>query len=143
MAQDGLLLTETRLMALESKKEKREATGKNETGPPGCPGAKDTCYVGHIKGSGRMNQQTFIDTYSRVAFAKVYDRKHAITAASLLNDRVLHFFEEQQIPLLRVLTDRGTELKGKREHHEYELTLSIEGIEHTKTQVRSPQTNGI
>jgi transposase InsO family protein len=47
------------------------------------------------------------------------------------------------LPLLRILTDRGTEFKGKREHHEYELYLQIEGIEHTKTQVRHPQTNGI
>ena len=47
------------------------------------------------------------------------------------------------IPLLRILTDRGTEFKGKREHHEYELYLDIEGIEHSKIQVRSPQSNGI
>ncbi|HSZ33306.1 MAG TPA: integrase core domain-containing protein, partial [Puia sp.] len=61
----------------------------------------------------------------------------------LLNDKVLPFFEEQQIPLLRILTDRGTEYKGKPEHHEYELYLQIEGIEHSKTQVRHPQSNGI
>jgi transposase InsO family protein len=56
---------------------------------------------------------------------------------------VLPFFEEQQIPLLRILTDRGTEYKGKPEHHEYELYLQIEGIEHSKTQIRRPQSNGI
>lgn len=49
--------------------------------------AQDTYYVGNIKGVGRIYQQTFIDTYSRVAFAKVYDRKNAITAADILNDR--------------------------------------------------------
>lgn len=92
---------------------------------------------------GRIYQQTFIDTYSRVAFAKLYETKHAITSADILNDRVLPFFEEHQIPLLRILTDRGTEYKGKPEHHEYELYLAIEGIEHSKTQVRHPQTNGI
>jgi transposase InsO family protein len=99
--------------------------------------------VGNIKGVGRIYQQTFIDTYSRVAFAKLYETKHAITAADVLNDRVLPFFEEQEIPLLRILTDRGTEYKGRPEHHEYELYLQIEGIEHSKTKVRHPQSNGI
>ena len=143
MAQEGIILTEAQLMALERKKEKREATGEIETEHPGYLGAQDTYYVGNIKGVGRIYQQTFIDTYTRVAFAKVYDRKTAITAADILNDRVLPFFDEQHIPLLRILTDRGTEYKGKREHHEYELYLDIENIEHSKIQVRSPQSNGI
>lgn len=143
MAQEGLILTEAQLMALERKKEKKEAHGEIETEHPGYLGAQDTYYVGTIKGVGRIYQQTFIDTYSRVAFAKLYDSKHAITSADILNDRVLPFFEEQQIPLMRILTDRGTEYKGKLEHHEYELYLQIEGIEHSKTQVRHPQSNGI
>lgn len=130
-------------MAVERKKEKREALGEIETEHPGYLGSQDTYYVGTIKGVGRIYQQTFIDTYTRVAFAKLYDSKHAITSADLLNDRVLPFFEDQQIPLLRVLTDRGTEYKGKPENHEYEMYLQIEGIEHSKTQVRHPQSNGI
>lgn len=143
MAQDGVILTEAQLMALERKKEKREATGEIETEHPGYLGCQDTYYVGNIKGVGRIYQQTFIDTYTRVAFAKLYDRKNAIAAADLLNDKVLPFYEDRNIPLLRILTDRGTEFKGKREHHEYELYLSIEDIEHSKTQVRSPQSNGM
>lgn len=143
MAQDGLVLTEAQMIALEQKKEKREAFGEIETEHPGYLGAQDTDYVGNIKGVGRIYQQTFIDTYSRVAFAKVYDRKTALAAADILNDRVLPFFDEHTIPLMRVLTDRGSEYKGKYEHHEYELYLTIEGIEHSKTQVRSPQSNGI
>lgn len=143
IAQDGLILTEAQMMALERKKEKREALGEIETEHPGYLGAQDTYYVGNIKGVGRIYQQTFIDTYTRVAFAKVYDRKTALTAADLLNDRVLPFFEQQELPLLRILTDRGTEYKGKPEHHEYELYLNIEGIEHSKTQVKHPQSNGI
>lgn len=143
VAQEGFVLTEAQMMALERKKEKLEALGEIETEHPGYLGAQDTYYVGTIKGVGRIYQQTFIDTYTRVAFAKLYDSKHAITSADLLNDRVLPFFEEQQIPLLRVLTDRGTEYKGKPENHEYELYLQIEGIEHSKTQVRHPQSNGI
>jgi transposase InsO family protein len=143
VAQEGVILTEAQLIALERKKEKREVLGEIETEHPGYLGAQDTYYVGNIKGVGRIYQQTFIDTYSKVAFAKVYDRKNALTAADLLNDRVMPFFEEQQIPLLRVLTDRGTEFCGKAEYHEYQLYLTIEGVEHSKTKTRSPQSNGI
>lgn len=143
VAQDGIILTEAQVIALERKQEKKEAHGEIETEHPGYLGSQDTYYVGNIKGVGRIYQQTFIDTYSRVAFAKLYTTKHAITSADILNDRVLPFFEENGIPLLRILTDRGTEFKGKPEHHEYELYLSLEGIDHTKTQVRHPQTNGI
>lgn len=143
IAQEGLILTEAQVIAMERKQERREAFGEIETEHPGYLGSQDTYYVGNIKGVGRIYQQTFIDTYSRVAFAKLYETKHAITSADVLNDRVLPFFEEHQIPLLRILTDRGTEFKGKPEHHEYELYLQIEGIEHSKTQVRHPQTNGI
>ena len=69
-------------------------------------------YVGTLKGVGRIYQQTFIDTYSKVGFAKLYDQKTAITAADLLKDRVITFFEEHEVALLRVLTDRGTEYCG-------------------------------
>ena len=60
-----------------------------------------------MKGVGRIYQQTFVDTYSKVAFAKLYDRKTPITAADLLNDRVIPFFDAREVKLLRVLTDRG------------------------------------
>lgn len=143
VAQDGIILTEAQMIAMERKKEKREALGEIETEHPGYLGSQDTYYVGMIKGVGRIYQQTFIDTYSRVAFAKLYNGKHAITSADILNDRVLPFFEEQQIPLMRILTDRGSEYKGRLDQHEYEMYLQIEGIEHSKTQVRHPQTNGI
>jgi len=143
VAQDGIVLTEAQMIALERKKDKREALGEIETEHPGYLGSQDTYYVGNIKGVGRIYQQTFIDTYSRVAFAKLYTSKHALTAADLLNDRVIPFFEQHEIPLLRVLTDRGTEYKGRPEQHEYELYLQLEGIEHSKTQVRHPQSNGI
>lgn len=143
VAQDGMILTEAQVIALERKKEKQEAHGEIETEHPGYLGSQDTYYVGTIKGVGRIYQQTFIDTYSRVAFAKLYTSKHAITSADVLNDRVLPFFDTQQIPLLRVLTDRGTEFNGRPENHEYELYLQIEGIDHSKTKVRHPQSNGI
>lgn len=143
VAADGIILTEAQMIALERKKEKKEALGEIETEHPGYLGSQDTYYVGTIKGVGRIYQQTFIDTYSRVAFAKLYDGKHAITSADMLNDRVLPFFEEQKIPLLRILTDRGTEYKGLLDSHPFEMYLQLEGIEHSKTQVRHPQSNGI
>lgn len=143
VAQEGLILTEAQLIALERKKEKKEAAGEIETEHPGYLGAQDTYYVGNIKGVGRIYQQTFIDTYSKVAMTKLYDRKHAITAADMLNDKALPLFEQYDIPLLRMLTDRGTEYCGRPEYHEYELYLQLEGIEHSKTKTRSPQSNGI
>ena len=96
-----------------------------------------------MKGVGRIYQQTFVDTYSKVAFAKLYDRKTPLTAADLLNDRVIPFFDEEGIKLQRVLTDRGTEYCGNPEHHEYELYLAVEDIDHSRTKTKSPQTNGI
>ena len=143
VAQDGLILTEAQLIAMERKKEKQLAGGEIETEHPGYLGAQDTYYVGNIKGVGRIYQQTFIDTYSKVAFAKLYDRKNALVAADMINDRVLPFFQQNEIPLLRILTDRGTEYCGKREYHDYQLYLTLEDIEHSKTKVRSPQSNGI
>ena len=92
---------------------------------------------------GRIYLQTFLDTYSKVAFGKLYDRKNALVAADLLNDRVMPFFEDNGIPLLRILTDRGTEYCGNREQHEYQLYLALEDIEQSRTKAKSPQTNGI
>jgi transposase InsO family protein len=143
MAKESLILTESQIHALEKKKQDDEACGEIETAHPGYLGAQDTFYVGTLKGVGRIYQQTFIDTYAKVGLAKLYTTKTPITAADLLNDRVLPFYEEHQLPLLRVLTDRGTEYCGKAETHDYQLYLAINDIDHTKTKARSPQTNGI
>ena len=137
------MLTEAQVVALEKAKTEKEAHGEFESEHPGYCGAQDTFYVGNLKGVGRVYQQTFIDTYAKVAFAKLYDRKTPITAADLLNDRVVPFYDEHGIPLSRVLTDRGTEFCGRPEHHEYELYLAVENIDHTRTKTNSPQTNGI
>jgi len=143
MAQQRMILTEAQLAALEKAKADKEAHGEFETECPGYCGAQDTFYVGTLKGVGRVYQQTFIDTYAKVGFAKLYDRKTPITAADLLNDRVVPFYEENGIPLQRILTDRGTEYCGTHDRHEYELYLAIENIDHTRTKAKSPQTNGI
>jgi len=73
----------------------------------------------------------------------LYTANAALMAADSLNDRVIPFFEEQEVPLLRILTDRGTEYCRSLQHHEYQLYLALENIDHTKTKARSPQTNGI
>jgi transposase InsO family protein len=143
VAQEGLILTEAQVQALERKKQDDVACGEIETAHAGYLGSQDTFYVGTIKGVGRIYQQTFIDTYAKVAFAKLYTTKTPITAADLLNDRVLPFFEEHGLPMLRILTDRGTEFCGAVERHDYELYLAVNDIEHSKTKAQSPQTNGI
>jgi len=142
-AQESLILTEDQLKALEKSKEEKEAHGEIETAHPGYLLAQDTYYVGTIKGVGRIYQQTVIDTYSKVAFVKLYDRKNALVAADVLNDKVIPWFEEENVRVLRILTDRGTEYCGVRDHHEFELYLAIEDIDHTRTKARHPQTNGI
>src|SRR5215475_6869757 len=90
----------------------------------------------------RILPQTVIDTYAKVAFAKLYDRKTPITAAEILNDRVVPFYDEHSIRLSRMLTDRGTEFCGTQ-GHEYGRYLAVEDIDHSRTKTKSPQTNGI
>ncbi len=142
-AQENLILTEAQVRALEKAKEEKEAHGEIETEHPGYLGSQDTYYLGTLKGVGRIYQQTFIDTYTRVAFAKLYDRKNALVAADMLNDQVLPWFEAQDVKLLRILTDRGTEYCGSVQQHEYQLYLAIEDVDHSRTKAHSPQTNGI
>ena len=143
VAEAGLILTESQVQALERKKHDDEACGEIETAHPGYLGSQDTFYVGTFKGVGRGYQQTYVDTYSRVAHCKLYQTKTPITAADLLNDRVLPFYMDESLPVLRILTDRGTEYCGKAESHDYQLYLAINEIEHTRTKARHPQTNGI
>lgn len=143
MAEENFILTEAQVVALEKKKEDDVACGEIETHHPGYLGSQDTFYVGTFKRIGRVYQQTFVDTYSKVACCKLYTTKTPITSADLLNDRVLPLFESYGMTILRMLTDRGTEFCGKLEQHDYELYLGLNNIEHTKTKAYSPQTNGI
>ena len=143
VAQEGVVLTESQVQALERKQDDDVAYGEIETAHPGYLGSQDTFYVGTFKGVGRVYQQTYVDTYSKVAHCKLYTTKTPITAADTLNDRVLPFYESHGVNVLRILTDRGTEYCGKAESHDYQLYMAINGIEHTKTKARHPQTNGI
>jgi len=137
------LLTEEQLRCLEKAKLEKQAHGEIETEHPGYLCSQDTYFVGTMKGVGRIYQQTVIDTYTRVAFAKLYLEKTAITAADMLNSEVLPWFHERNIPVLRILTDRGTEYCGNVENHSYQLYMALENIDHSRTKARSPQTNGI
>jgi transposase InsO family protein len=157
VAQEGCVPTESQLAALEkAKADKGEEDqrsirgtdrptnhGEFESEHPGYCVAQDTFHVGTLKGVGRVYQQTAIDTYAKVGFAKLYDRKTALTAADLLNDRVTPFFDEHDIHVDRALTDRGTEYCGAHDRHEYELYLALENIDHSRTKAKSPQINGI
>lgn len=143
VAKEGYVLTEAQLQIVEKQKDEAMAHGEIETMHPGYLGSQDTFFVGTMKGVGRIYQQTFVDTYSKVALCKLYKTKTAITAADMLNDKVLPFFEKEKVPMLRILTDRGTEYCGRLDSHEYQLFLAISDIDHTRTKARSPQTNGI
>ena len=143
VARDGIALNDAQIAALEKKAHDDEACGEIETSHPGYLGSQDTFYVGNLKGVGRIYQQTFVDTYSKVAHCKLYVSKTPITAADLLNDRILPFYESHDLPMLRILTDRGTEFCGRVDQHDYQLYLAINDIDHTKTKAMSPQTNGI
>lgn len=142
-ARENMILTESQVAALEAAKLEKEAHGEIETLHPGYLGSQDTFYVGCLKGVGRIYQQTFVDTYSKVAICKLYTMHTALAAADMINDRVVPFFNEQGIDLLRVLTDRGSEYNGTPETHEFELMLALENIDHSRTKAKHPQTNGI
>ena len=143
VAHEAIVLNDHQIAALERKQDDDIACGEIETHHPGYLGAQDTFYVGNLKGVGRIYQQTFIDTYSKVVHCKLYTSKIPLHSAELLNDRVLPFYQQHGLPMLRILTDRGTEYCGKVEQHDYELYLAINDIDHTKTKAASPQTNGI
>ena len=144
VAEDGAILTEAQVQALEKKKLDDEACGEIETAHPDCLGSQDTFHVGALKGVGRVYQQTYVDTYSKVAHAKLHTTKTPITAADLLNDRVLPFFDEHDLPVLRIMTDdRGPQYCGRVDKHDFQLFLVVNDISQTRTKVKSPQTNGI
>lgn len=114
--QEGIILDENQVAALEKAKAEKQAHGEIETYYPGFLVAQDTYYVGYIKGVGHIYQQTVIDTYSKIGFAKLYDRKNALVAADMLNDRVVPFFEQHDLKLMRMLRTggRNTAETGKR-----------------------------
>lgn len=139
--QHGLKLTEEQIKELERLNpclRERHV----ESARPGYLLCQDTFYVGHFKGIGRVYLQAVVDTYCSLGFAKLYSSKEAITAADLLNDRVIPFYQDQQIAIEHMLTDNGSEFCGRKLEHEYELLLVLHGIKHRRTRVATPRTNG-
>jgi len=141
-ADKGEVLPESQVKALEEAKEAKEAHRDIESHHPGFLLAQDTCYVGTIKGVGRIYQQTAIDTHCNMGFVKLYGERISLATADFLNDKVLRFFDEHGIRMHRVVTQNGSEFCGRKEWHSYELFLYLNDIEHTRTMVRRPQTNG-
>ena len=105
--------------------------------------ALDTFMVGNLKGIGKIYLQTVVDCHSRFAFGHLYTSKVPVTAVHVLNEKVLPFFEEHECPIVSILTDNGCEYCGRLDGHPFELFLQLEEIEHRRTQVRRPQSNGI
>jgi transposase InsO family protein len=105
--------------------------------------AVDTFFVGHLKGVGKVYLQTAIDCHSRHAWARLYPNKLPVTAVQLMNNDVLATFEAHGVTITAVLSDNGREFCGREDRHPYELFLQLEGIEHKRTRVNRPQSNGI
>lgn len=97
---------------------------------PGFLVAQDTYYVGYIKGVGHIYQQTVIDTYSKIGFTKLYDRKNALVAADMLNDRVIPFFEQHDLKLDAWMNSYNTQRthSGKYCFEKTPMQTFIEGI---------------
>jgi len=109
---------------------------------PGYLLSQDTFMVGTIKGVGRIYLQAVVDTYGSFAFGKLYTSKLPETAADVLYDRVLPFYESQGLVVENILTDNGREYCGRPMIHPYQIFLELNDIEHRRTKVARPRTNG-
>jgi len=109
---------------------------------PGYLLSQDTFMVGTIKGVGRIYLQAVVDTYGSFAFGKLYTSKLPETAMDVLYDRVLPFYESQGLTVEHILTDNGREYCGRATIHPYQIFLELYDIQHRRTQVATPRTNG-
>jgi hypothetical protein len=142
-AAEGGVLTEAQMKLLRRFQGREIDPERHIESPrPGYLISQDTYFVGTIKGVGRIYMQSVIDTNCSLAFGKIYLSKLPMTAVDVLNDRVLPFYEEHGVDVEHLLTDNGREYCGRPLHHPFELFLAISHIEHRRTQVGSPQTNG-
>ena len=98
VAQDGLILTEDQLRALEKSREEKQAHGEIETEHPGYLGSQDTYYIGNIKGVGRICQQNFIDTYCKTALVKLYTQWNSRTRFLEWSDGMRYKAQTTAIP---------------------------------------------
>jgi len=112
-----------------------------ESSRPGELLCQDTMYVGTLKGVGKVYLHACVDTYGSYAFGFLHTGKKPECAAALLHNDVLPFYREHGLAVGAVLTDNGREFCGT-ENHPYELYLALNDIEHRRTKVKSPKTNG-
>lgn len=104
--------------------------------------AVDTFFVGTLKGVGKVYLQSVLDCHLRYAWGRLYTSKLPVTAAHVLNEDVLPFFDQHNATIDTILSDNGRQFCGRPDRHPYELFLQLEGIEHRTTRVRRPQSNG-
>jgi transposase InsO family protein len=112
-----------------------------ESAAPGEPLLTDTFFVGSLKGVGKVYLHAVVDTYGSYAFGFLHVSKQPEAAVAVLHNDVLPFYRTLDLPVKAVLTDNGREFCGT-DKHPYELYLDRNGIEHRRTKVRSPKTNG-
>lgn len=101
----------------------------------------DTFYVGRRKGVGKVYLHAVVDTYGSMAFGFLHTSKQPEAAVAVLHNDALPFYREHGLPVTAVLTDNGREFCGT-DRHPYEVYLALNDIEHRRTRVRRPQTNG-
>lgn len=112
-----------------------------ESAAPGELLSADTFFVGSLKGVGKVYLHAVVDTFGSYAFGFLHVSKQPEAAVSVLHNDVLPFYRNLDLPVKAVLTDNGREFCGT-EKHPYELYLDLNGIEHRRTKVRTPRTNG-
>ena len=138
---EGFNLTEQQIRLIE-KSNPEFAERHVESDYPGQLLCQDTFYVGRLKGVGRIYLQAVVDTYGSFVFGKLYTSKRQETAAEIIYDRVLPFYRQHDLTVEAILTDNGTEYKGRPTVHLYEIFLELNDIEHRTTKIGTPRTNG-
>ena len=109
-----------------------------ESSRPGELLCKDTFYVGHLKGVGRVYMHVVVDSLSSYALGFLHTSKRPEAAVAVLHNDVLPFYCQKGLPIAAVLTDNGREFCGT-DAHPYELYLDLNEIEHRRTRVRTPR----
>ena len=112
-----------------------------ESAGPGELLSADTFFVGNLKGIGKVYLHAVVDTYGSYAFGFLHVSKQPEAAVAVVHNDVLPFYAGLELPVKAVLTDNGREFCGT-DTHPYELYLELNGIEHRKTKIKTPKTNG-
>jgi len=142
-AAEGGVLTELQIRLLQKHRGRLADPQQHVESPrPGYLLCQDTYFVGTIKGVGRIYMQSVVDAHCSLAFAKLYLSKVPMTAVDVLNERVVPFYDDHDVQIDHLLTDKGREYCGRDLHHPFELYLAANQIEHRRTQVHSPEING-